>query len=102
MAKPARRSPAPASRVVSGAPAAAIPCPERLLLQWVQDDAAVEAALVPGVADKALPVLNVGSGPSGEPLGAPGAMECRRNGPSGALAGRDHESAAVQPRIDLG
>ena len=49
--------------------------PERLLLQRVQQQAAVERALFPFSADKALPVQDVGRGPGGESLGAAGAME---------------------------
>ena len=75
--------------------------PERLLLQWVQDQPAVEAALIPGVADKALPVLNVGRGPGGEPFGAAGAMKRRRKGSRGAFAGRNHQPAGAQAGIDL-
>ena len=50
--------------------------PEGLLLQRIQDNTAVAVALIPGVADKGLPVLNFGGLPCRETLGAAHAVEC--------------------------
>ena len=75
--------------------------PERLFLNRVEDEAIVGGALAPRVMDKGLPVLNVGRGPRSESFGAACTMECGMNGTCCAFAGRNHESAAAQPRIDL-
>lgn len=74
--------------------------PERLLLDRVQNEAVAGAAVIPGVADEGMPVLNVGRRPGGEAFGAAGAMEGVGEESRGALAGGDHDSAAAQPCIE--
>ena len=75
--------------------------PERLLLERAQHHAAVAHAFIPLAASETLPITDVGSGPCGQPFGAAGAMKGRGEGSRGTFAGGDHDSAAVQPRIDL-
>jgi hypothetical protein len=43
----------------------------------------------------------LGAGQAAQPLGLPGAMEGSGKGARGAVAGRDHQAALAQPRIDL-
>ena len=75
--------------------------PQRLLLERAKHHAAIDFALIPGRASKTLPILNVRSGPCGQPFSTAGAMKGRGEGSRRALAGSDHDSAAAQPRIDL-
>jgi len=75
--------------------------PERLFLCGVEQQAAVLRTLFPSGAKKALPVLNVGRGPGGEPLGTACAMEGDGEGTRGPIAGRNHKAAALQPGINF-
>ena len=75
--------------------------PKSLFLLGIEQQATVGASLLPGVADKALPVENVGRWPGGQPFGLAGAMEALSKGTRGAVAGRDHQAAFAQPSVDL-
>src|ERR1035437_2933003 len=75
--------------------------PERLFLRGIEHEAGIGGTLLPGDADKALPVENLRRGPGGQTFGLTGAMEGIGKGASSAVAGRDHQAALAQPRIDL-
>ena len=75
--------------------------PERLLLRGVQQQAAVAAPHLPCGADKTLPIQHIGREPCRQAIGAACAMEGAADGARGPVAGRNHQAAAAQPRIDL-
>jgi hypothetical protein len=80
--------------------------PQRLLLRGVQQQAAIRlpilAARLPGGMDKALPVQNAGRGPCQQAFRPASAMEGCGQSARGTVAGRNHQAAAAQPRVDLG
>lgn len=76
-------------------------CPEGLLLGGIQEQTGVNAARGPGGVDEEVPVLNVGGVPGFQTFGPTSAMESCGKGSGGTLAGRDHETALAQPRVEL-
>jgi len=74
--------------------------PERVLLQGIQNDAAICAALIPCGASECMPILNERSLPGSETFGAARTVVGERKRPCGALAGRDHQPALAQPCVD--
>ena len=75
--------------------------PECLFLRGIEHKAGVGGTMLPCSADKAFPVQDVRRGPGSPPLGLTGAMEGSGKGASSAVAGRNHQAALAQPRIDL-
>src|SRR6202453_391188 len=83
--------------------------PHGLLLRGIQDqetgggdsDLVLPCVLLPCVVNEALPVEDVWSGPRLQSLVLPGAVEGEREGPAGALAGRNHAAAPAQACVDF-
>ena len=76
--------------------------PNGKFLCAIKQQAAIGVAFFPGVAGEGLPVNDIWCGPRGESLGAAAAMEVRLDGPSGTIAGCDHNSAFAQPCVQTG
>ena len=77
--------------------------PDGLLLEGIEEQAAVRVGMIlPGSAEKGLPVDDCGGGPSGEAFCTAGSMVGGDKGTRSALAGCDDKTARAQPCSNFG
>lgn len=77
-------------------------CPEGLLLERIEEQAAVAGGGWSGGAQESLPVVDGGGGPGLQAFIAARAVEGGGEGAGGALTGGDDEAPVAEPCVDFG